>query len=61
MTEITIDSIIAQREMVTKFGVAFGENPQYSMFEFQKSLVQKNETFSPEEGHICSVRNICVF
>ena len=42
MTEITINSITAQRELVTKFGVAMGEDPQYSMFEFQKGLVEQN-------------------
>ena len=42
MSEITIESITAQREMLTKFGVGMGENPAYTMFEFQKGLVQKN-------------------
>ena len=42
MAEITIDSIQAARDKITEFGVGMGEDPAYSMYEFQKGIVEDN-------------------
>ena len=45
MSDISVESIDATREMQREMAVSFGDDPSYSMFQFQKDLVAKSPKY----------------
>ncbi len=45
MSEITVDSMNATRDMIREMSVSHGDDPQYSMFKFQKELMNTSPKY----------------